>query len=113
MDTSVEQKGKPVPRLNVVCTGGANIGRCYNASYFTIITAHELTDDDIKTLKNMGVLGSGQEFSTLERNTKKKASEVYGDEYVTRRINEYSGKMWASDPDVYVTKCERRVDSSG
>lgn len=108
----VEQEGKRVPRLAVVCTGGANLGRCYHASFYTIITTRELDDETFKMLVAQGYLGYGQEFSTRERNTKKKASEVdlLGDEYVTRKM--HYGKPWTNDPDVYITRCERRVDSS-
>jgi hypothetical protein len=52
-----------IPTLIIEHTGDANIGRCYNASYYKVKSLDRpLADTDIEALHDMGWLGYGQEF---------------------------------------------------
>ncbi len=82
---------KPIPQLVVEITGGANLGRCYNATYFKIKSLNRpLSDDDVRALRDMGWLGYGQEFEFRR-----------GPEEPFDRWNKF-----------YVVLVESRVDSS-
>ena len=50
------------PQLSVECTGGANLGNCYNASYYRVTSITPLTKKSILALRDAGFLGYGQEF---------------------------------------------------
>ena len=53
----------PFATLKIEVTGGAQLGRCYTATYYTIKSLNRrLSDEEIQSLKNMGFLGYGQEF---------------------------------------------------
>lgn len=61
------------PSLAIVHAGGANLGRCYSASYFTVTSTRPLSMEDLNTLRDIGFLGYGQEFM---------AHQVIGEERV-------------------------------
>jgi hypothetical protein len=50
------------PDLVIDGTGGASLGNCYGASYFRITSRRRLSQEQIKALFALGLLGSGQEF---------------------------------------------------
>lgn len=49
--------------LVVEVTGWENLGRCYNATYYRVLSWKPLTDNHINFLRESGFLGGGQEFS--------------------------------------------------
>jgi len=127
------------PSLTVENTGGRNLGRCYNASYYKVTSLHPLSQEALNRLREAGFLGYGQEFTCLyvqpdgkkvrppekvDWRTKVEAtgaddvpcSEVHEDtnEVIrTPSINPYSGKEDVPTKiPYYVYECEDRVDSS-
>jgi hypothetical protein len=52
----------PRPALTVENNGGANLGNCYNASYFVVTSLRPLDMEDLLRLRECGFLGYGQEF---------------------------------------------------
>jgi hypothetical protein len=91
----------PIPSLQITTTGGANLGRCYNASYFQVVSTKKLTDVQIRQLRDMGFLGYGQEFLAGQ------PLEVDPKEYVDTTMYNVAGIH-----KLYIYKCESRVDSS-
>lgn len=71
-----EQKAKEIllsHGIEVMCTGGVNLGRCYYASYYEVCSSEELSEDFILYLRKMRMLGYGQEFGfkpAIERDGK-------------------------------------------
>lgn len=61
------------PSLTIAPAGGANLGRCYSASYFDVTSTRPLSMEDLKLLRDIGFLGYGQEFM---------AHQVIGEEKV-------------------------------
>lgn len=52
----------PRPALTVTNQGGANLGNCYNASYYEVTSSRPLDMEDLDRLRDCGFLGYGQEF---------------------------------------------------
>lgn len=77
--------------LSIQVTGGANLGRCYNATYFRVTYIHRLSREQILKLREMQLLGYGQEFSIK---------------------SQCDGKEEPDSAGLYVYDCEDRVDSS-
>ena len=50
------------PALSITSQGGANLGNCYNASYFEVTSNRPLDMEDLHRLRDCGFLGYGQEF---------------------------------------------------
>lgn len=128
------------PSLAIESRGGANLGRCYNASYFDVTSLSPLSMEDLLRLRECGFLGYGQEFmayqvvngerisvpKSLDWKTKKDVKESGHDivpcvmiDRTTREvvpgeaINPYSGKAYEPQPvPFYIYRCESRVDSS-
>ena len=49
--------------LIIESKGGANLGHCYNAMYYTVKSLNRpLVDSDLTALRDLGWLGYGQEF---------------------------------------------------
>lgn len=61
------------PTLSITNKGGANLGRCYNASYFEVVSLKPLDMEDLWRLRECGFLGYGQEFS---------AEQIIGDQRI-------------------------------
>lgn len=72
--------------ITIECTGEQNLGNCYNASYFTVTSKRLLSNQFLYYLKELGLLGCGQEFWF------KKAIQKDG---------------------VFIVEAQSRVDSSG
>jgi hypothetical protein len=138
-DTDFVHKN-PRPTLVVESKGGANLGRCYTASYYQVTSLSSLSMEDLVHLRSAGFLGYGQEFSAEQVIGEKKVPvpakldwqsrkdiqasgvEMIPCTMVDRRtgevipgeaINPYSGKPYgASEQSYYVYVCESRCDSS-
>ena len=52
--------------IDVVSTGGRNLGRCYNAYYYDVICTEQLPKDFVVFLRKIGVIGYGQEYHVVE-----------------------------------------------
>jgi len=107
------------PKIEIRCTGGANLGRCYNAAYYKITSTHRLSREQIIGLRNLHLLGSGQEFRINSQCDGKE--EPAGFDTVNMidtktgeiAINRYSGKQYEPvDEPYYEYQTETRVDSS-
>jgi hypothetical protein len=71
------------PTLIIENTGGANLGRCYNASYYKVKSIDRpLADADIEALHDMGQLGYGQEFSFTRGDNEPIDGQPYNKYYV-------------------------------
>lgn len=100
-----------VPALRITCTGGRNLGRCYNATFFEVVSTRPLLGEDAREgqekvnklveLRRLGFLGYGQEFSAGGAEVKPEDEFYDPEEFQTSK----HGK-------VYVYRCESRVDSS-
>jgi|SRR5579863_3834741 len=131
----------PRPVLAIVGAGGANLGNCYNASYYDVTSLRPLDAKTIQALHDAGFLGYGQEFmfhqvgpngertrvpAELDWRTSKDVVPT-GVEKVPCTmcergtgkviegvaINPYSGKPYEpSEQAFYTYRCESRVDSS-
>jgi hypothetical protein len=79
------------PVFVIAPTGGGQLGNCYYGHGWRVTSKTKLSDQDLRALNEMGVLGHGQEF------------------YVRRR-EEQGDASWSAGPHYYY--CESRVDSS-
>jgi hypothetical protein len=61
--------------IEVKPAGGATLGRCYEAMHYEIHSGEELPNTFIRTLRDLGLLGYGQEFFV-------RFSTKRGDKYV-------------------------------
>ena len=112
------------PRIVIRCTGGANLGRYYNASYYEITSSGQrLSQKQINALFDAGFIGYGQEFNITNRcdGAEEPAGvdivpctvEVDGKPTGEAPINPYSGEPYEDWNDPYfVYTTEARVDSS-
>jgi len=48
--------------ISIEYTGKQNLGRCYNATHFTLTSKEQLSSEFIYYLRDLGLLGYGQEF---------------------------------------------------
>ena len=60
MGRAVYKRGRP--DITVECTGGKNLGNCYNATFYKVTSVKQLSKEQIEGLRDLGLLGSGQEF---------------------------------------------------
>jgi hypothetical protein len=74
----------PRPNLTVESVGGANLGRCYNAYTYRVTSFRELKREDIKSLRDSGWLGYGQEYRLVTQ-------EPIVDTYFPKGVN-YRGE---------------------
>ena len=115
----------PRPNLSIECTGGANLGNCYNASYWRVTSRFPLKSDVLHELNKIGVLGFGQEFrilSTCDGTEQPAGFDEAPPVDVDDRTGEPTGKeprAWngalltkPSKQVYYVYECEARCDSS-
>jgi len=126
------------PSLVVECTGGRNLGNCYNASYYRITSLQALGRDQIMALREAGFLGYGQEFSFTYKNAdgsrgavpdkvdwKIKVEPTASDTVQCVEVDDRTGEVlrtpsinpYTGEPDgtteisYFVYECESRVDS--
>ena len=50
------------PNVAIFFVKEANLGNCYNAYYYKIVTNNRMSRKTIVSLRELGLLGSGQEF---------------------------------------------------
>ena len=110
--------------IAIKCTGGASLGNCYSASYWTVTSRHKLTVEKLEGMRKLGVLGFGQEFRILSKcdGTEEAAGhdEVpcsVEDRYTGKvldepAINPYSGEPYKPiQESFYIYNCESCCDS--
>lgn len=130
----------PRPQLTIQVTGGAHLGRCYEATYYKVTSKRPLSKKDLRNLRDGGFVGYGQEFMCWYQNSEGNreqvpeeldwrtskdlvptchdvvpcvdVDEVTGEVTKNPSVNPYSGKedQPINDP-YYVYECESRVDS--
>lgn len=106
------------PQLTIEVTGGRNLGRCYNATYYRVTSLSKLTRERIDALRKAGFLGYGQEFSITSKcdGTELPAGideEQPLDESGNPRINHYTKQPCSPVRQPYfIYNTEDRVDSS-
>lgn len=85
--------------LKITMTGHRNLGRCYNATVWTIESCKPISWEGIQSFRATGLLGYGQEFFGV-------AIAVDGSRRPTWEAKYEAGRQ------VYVYEVEDRVDSS-
>ena len=107
------------PDLTVKRTGGANLGRCYNATYVTVTSLKRLDKETLQEMRHMGLLvGYGQEFRIHSQCDGKEEPAGFDtvpcidEETGEPAVNKYSGKPYEPiEIPYYQYKVEHRVDS--
>lgn len=131
----------PRPQLSIELAGGANLGRCYSATYYRVTSTRPLDAKTIRSLRDAGFLGYGQEFMFHQRlpdgnkarvpdeldwrTTKDVApsgtemipcvevDDRTGEPTGNPPVNPYSGKLYEPmEQSYFIYDCESRVDSS-
>ena len=106
------------PSLAIRFISERNLGRCYNAYTYEITSLRRLSREKIMGLKELGFVGSGQEFNI---NSQCDGEEEPGgfdtvhcvDEEGNRAVNQYTGKLYEpNEVPYYVYSVTHRVDSS-
>lgn len=129
------------PDLTIECTGGKNLGRCYNAVYYKVTSARRLLMKDLLLMREAGVLGYGQTFNVKfvdasgVRHSMNRPLGVADEEFLPptfneevpcRVFNKLTGKLvddvamnpYTGQPykpmqhGFYVYECENLIDSS-
>ena len=112
---SIDSTSQSRPSFEIRMTGGRQLGRCYYATFYKIISDTRLTPRAIEKIRESGLLGFGQEFycnyvqsdsTTIDHrkvDPKKMICEptFIESSQTTFRKNSY-----------FVYECEDRVDSS-
>lgn len=106
----------PRPRLSVTPNGGKQLGNCYSASYYTVISTYPLTDENFQALFESGAIGYGQAFYRKEvvigHDEVACITEVDGAVTDLPAINPYSGKPYGPIKMPYYTyEVDTRCDS--
>lgn len=105
------------PDIAIRFVSERNLGRCYNAYTYKITSLRRLSKEQILGLRELGFLGSGQEFSISSSCDGKE--EPAGHDTVhcveddgTRAVNPYTGDLYKPNEEpFFVYRVTNRVDS--
>lgn len=106
------------PNIAIRFISEKNIGRCYNEYTYEIVSLRRVSQKTIHSLRELGLLGCGQEFLIDSPCDGKEAPAGYDTVHClnddgTRATNSYTGRLYEPQQEpYYVYRVRNRVDSS-
>ena len=105
------------PSIAIRFVSERNLGRCYNAYTYKITSLRRLSREQIVGLRELGLLGSGQEFSISSSCDGKEDPTGHDTVYClnedgSRAVNTYTAKLYEPrEEPFFVYRVTNRIDS--